>query len=185
MTTQPAIVRPLHKWEIEEGGVVFGDSLDYGQVRVHECATWTDAIHRLGHRLRRMPEPDEGEHNAITLGNHCYFPIFMPRDFSGPGDRLGMPWLVHELTHAWQFQHTGWLYLLRALWVQIREGQQGYEFGGADGLRQARLKKRTLRDFNPEQQGNIAMTYYVRLRTQQPDDALSAWLPFIEEFRNP
>src|SRR3972149_3208236 len=183
-TTDQTAVRKLYPWEIEEAKLVFADSLDYEHVRVHERATWTDAIHRLGHFLRGKPVPD-GEHNAITLGNRCFFPVSMPKEFTGPGDRLGMCWLMHELTHAWQYQHTGWLYLAKALWVQGRDGQQGYEFGGAQGLREARAKNWTLRDFNPEQQGNIAMTYWLYRRTQQPADGLSAWEPFIAEFRNP
>ena len=181
--TGQAITRPLHDWEISEAREVFGDSLRYDRVRVHECATWTDALHRLGRRLRKLPPPPDGQHNAVTLGNHCFFPVSMPQTLDRATHSQGMPWLIHELTHVWQYQHTGWVYLLKALWVQIVAGEKGYEFGEAEGLRLARQNNWTFRKFNPEQQGNIAMTYYTRKRANQPASLIGAWEPFIEEIR--
>jgi len=32
------------RWEIAEARKVFGDSLHYGRIRIHECATWADAM---------------------------------------------------------------------------------------------------------------------------------------------
>jgi len=182
-TTASRVVRPLHDWEIEEARVAFADSLDYARIRIHERVPWPDAIHRLGHLLRRMGEPPPDEHNAVTLGNHCHFPVSMPRQFSGPGDPFGMPWLVHELTHAWQYQHLGWPYLMRALWVQVRLGARGYDFGGAEGLRQARQNRRALSSFNMEQQGNIAMLYYIYQRSGRSAEVLDAFAPYIEELQ--
>ena len=182
-TPEQVSVRPLHDWEIAEAREVFDDSLRYDRVRVHECATWTDKIHRLGHRLRGLPPPSADEHNAITLGYSCFFPIPMPKTLATANHRLGMPWLIHELTHAWQYQHTGWVYLLKALWVQITLGAEGYKFGDADGLRAARQKNWTFGKFNPEQQGNITMTYYVHKRANRPASFLSAWEPFIDEIK--
>jgi len=40
--------RLLYDWEAAEAYKVFGGSLHYDRVRIHECATWTDAIDRLG-----------------------------------------------------------------------------------------------------------------------------------------
>ena len=40
---------------------------------------------------------------AVTLGRHILFPGRPPADFAAePLDRRA--WLIHELTHAWQFQ---------------------------------------------------------------------------------
>ena len=110
-------VRPLYDWEIAQAHIVFGDALRFEKVRVHECAAWPDAIDRLGRRLKHMPPPDIQDHNAITLGYNSYFPVQFPTTLvplGQPQDYV-MGWLIHELTHAWQYQHTGWTYLLRAL----------------------------------------------------------------------
>ena len=174
----PGLVRPLHDFEVEEARRVFADRLDHTRVQVHECATWPDTIHRVGRRVRGLPPPPEGEHNAITFGNGCYFPIRMPAALTSPDDPFGMGWLMHELTHAWQFQRMGWLYLLRALMAQLT--MRPYDFGGEDGLRSARAQNWTITDFSPEQQGEITRTYYIRLRKGQD---VSAWQPFIDDIQ--
>jgi type VI secretion system secreted protein VgrG len=175
-STNQEIVRPLYDWEIKEAREVFADSLNYDRVRVHECAGWPDAIHVLGHRLQGRPiNPDE--HNAITLGYHCYFPISMPRELTPVGNPFGMIWLIHELTHAWQYQHIGWSYLAKAFRVQITLGEAGYQYGDEAGLVAARQNNLPFSSFNPEQQGNITRDYYIRQRTGQ--DA-SAWSPYID-----
>ena len=180
--TCPGRVRPLYDWEIAEARTVFGDRLQYERVRVHECATWTDLIDRIGRRLKRLPPPGLDEHNSITLGNTCFFPVQRPEALTPPDDPFGMGWLIHELTHAWQFQQMGWFYLLRALTAQFRERDKAYDFGDAEGLRAARRDKWTLFDFNPEQQGDIAKTYYIRVRSGQD---VSAWLPYIGDIQKP
>ena len=63
-------VRKLYPWEQEAAELVFGPGLKYDAVRIHECTTWTDALDRLGRRLKGMP-PVENLHNAVTLGNNC------------------------------------------------------------------------------------------------------------------
>ncbi|HLF25934.1 MAG TPA: hypothetical protein VJG32_06335 [Anaerolineae bacterium] len=177
-TTRLARVRPLHDYEIEEARRVFADRLNYARVRVHEYAPWPDAIHRFGRRIRRLPPPPANEHNAITLGFGCYFPISLPEAFTSPDDPFGMSWLIHELTHAWQFQHMGWLYLLRALLAQL--GPNPYNFGGLDGLRTARDNGATFLSFNPEQQGDITRLYYIRLRKGQD---VSVCRPYIADLQ--
>jgi len=179
-TIGQAIVRPLRDWEIVEAREVFGDSLRYDAVRVHEVVGWADGLLRLGRRLRGLPPPEAGVHNAVTLGNHCHFPIPLPCVLEPPGYPFGMKWLIHEMTHAWQYQHMGWVYLSKALWTQITKGPEGYQYGGAEGLIAARQNNQTFRTFNMEQQGDIACDYYVLKRTGQD---LSAWQPFIEELQ--
>ena len=70
--------RRLYVWEIEEFSPIFGNSLNYYAVWIHECTSWPDLADRIGRRLKRMPPPGERDHNAITLGNHCYFPVTLP-----------------------------------------------------------------------------------------------------------
>src|SRR5262245_16698552 len=113
--------RPLYDWEIVEARLVFGDRLNFARVRVHENANWTDSLDRFGRWLRRMKRPP-GTHNAITLGYHCCFPIKFPQTHPPPlaEDAFLMGWLIHELTHVWQFERMGWVYLARALQAQLR-----------------------------------------------------------------
>jgi hypothetical protein len=175
-------VRKLYGWEVEEFSSVFGNTLDTDQVRIHEFASWPDWIDRLGRSLKRMPPPGEHEHNAVTLGNHCFFPVGMPEELLAINDPMGYKhdWLVHELTHAWQYQHMGWRYLFNALFAQLKEKAKAYDFGGESGLLKSRQKQVSFKKFNPEQQGNIVQTYYVRRRAGKD---LSAWQPYIDELQ--
>jgi hypothetical protein len=174
--------RTLYEWEIREFYPLFGDTLDYSRVRIHENATFTDLIDRIGRRLKGMPPSSEGSHNAITLGNHCYFPVSLPTELLPLDHRENykLPWLAHEVTHAWQFQQQGWMYLVRAILAQLRERERAYDYGGEDGLAKARKLGRRFADFNPEQQGNIVQTYYARQRAGRES---SAFEPFIADLQ--
>jgi hypothetical protein len=174
------LVRGLYEWEVEEFQPVFGSSLKFEQVRIHECTSWPDQMDRLGRKLKGMPPPGKDSHNAITLGNHCIFPVPLPKELPRPGDvdRYKMDWLVHELTHAWQYQQMGWVYLWKALRAQFREKELAYDFGGEGGLLKSRQKQIPFKKFNPEQQGNITQAYYLRLKAGKD---VSAWQSFIDE----
>jgi hypothetical protein len=175
-------IRKLYDWEIEQITPIFGNSLRIDKVRVCEGYTWPDFANRMGRFTRRQPPPGPGEHNAITLGNHCYFPEVLQERMPprGDWDFFNMEWLVHELTHAWQYQHTGGRYLFRALWAQFRFKDAAYEFGGTDGLSACRLEGGTLFSFNPEAQASIVASFYRWTRYKWP---VSAFLPFIEDLQ--
>ena len=175
--------RKLYDWEIEEFTPVFGNTLDYARIRIHECTPWPDWIDRLGRKLKGMPPPSGESHNAMTLGNHCYFPVQLP-EFLVPQDNpdsYKLDWLVHELTHSWQFQHIGWKYLIKALRAQFRDKENAYEYGGADGLVKSRQKSIVFTQFNPEQQGNIVQAYYLRKRKEQD---IEPWQPYIDDLKD-
>jgi hypothetical protein len=90
-------------------------------------------------------------------------------------------WLIHELTHVWQYQNMGWRYLLIALDLQVKHGTQAYDYGEESGLL-ARLEKGwKFEDFNLEQQGDIARAYYQKLSNQK--DA-RAWSAYLERFQD-
>jgi hypothetical protein len=175
------LTRTLYAWEIQEARRVFGESLAYERVRIHECARWPATLDRIGRRLKGMPPPERP--NAVTLGNHCYFPVRLPQAPPEPetDEFYHLLWLIHELTHVWQFQQYGWRYLFRSLSAQFGLGAAVYDFGGEEGLLQAILDGLCLRDFNPEQQGDICRDYYHRLRL---DKTLRAWQPFIGELQS-
>ena len=176
-----SLERRLREWEIVEARTVFGDALDYARVRIHECASWTDAANRLGMWLKRIPLPPAYVPNAITLGDHCYFPIQLPETLA-LWDRspYSFGWVIHELTHAWQYQHLGWKYLTQALSAQFRHGAAAYDFGDAAGLAAAQQAGEKFSSFNPEQQGAIVQAYYDRLRANRD---VTAWMPFVHEIQ--
>ncbi len=174
--------RKLHDWEIDEARLVFGKSLNYKRLIVHECTDWTNAIDNVGRILKRMPPRANHIRNAITLGNELFFPIELPKKLIPQGESgdVYMPWLIHEMTHAWQFQHLGWRYLILALRAQTKEGKNAYKFGGAKGLKSRSQEGWNIDRFNLEQQGDITRSYYVALKTGK---TLDAWNPFVRDIQ--
>jgi hypothetical protein len=130
---------------------VFGDSLDYDRVSVCE--------HPVGGAFGY----------ARALPWRIYFP---PGAFASPGF---LPWLVHEMTHAWQYQH-GFPFVRLAWQALLRR----YDYGGEAGLRAALAAGKRFTAFNTEQQGEILRDYYLRLVGFQPTDA---WEPFVTQVR--
>ena len=122
-----------------------------------------------------MPKRDERVKNAITIGNWVLFGRKLATQ--RPHD---MSWMIHELTHVWQYQTMGWEYLTKALNAQKKLGAKAYDFGGEDGLK-SRRKDGGLKKFNMEQQGDIAKKYYQRLL--EGGDT-SAWDDYIQEMRD-
>jgi hypothetical protein len=145
--------RPLSSTEKMEATKVFGTSLDLDEVTVAEAPIMAS----FGY--------------ARTLPGAIYFP---PGTFNLPPADY-MPWLIHELTHAWQYQHgvTIWETLFHAI-------RGRYDYGGEAGLVSARREGKRFRDFNTEQQADICKDYYIRQR-----DGLdtSAWDPYIAEVK--
>jgi hypothetical protein len=172
--------RRLRPSEIREAQEVFGSELPYGQVWVHEHARWPNWLGALGAALARLPPPAGG--NAVTLGWSCYFPQPLhTQDVDFEQGLYGdMGWLIHELTHVWQYNHTGYRYAVVAVTKRVRLGPGVYGYGGEDGLRQAFQRHASLSDFNPEQQGDIARDSYLRKKV---GSSTAAWEPFIAELR--
>jgi hypothetical protein len=179
----PGKSRKLYSWEIDVIFPIFGNTFNYASISVHENNPLPDWIDRLGRLIKRMPAAEEGKHNAITLGNHCLFPVQLPEsqpNINDP-DFQRIDWLVHELTHAWQYQHIGWAYLFRALLAQLRYRAQVYDYGGADGLAESLQKGIHFLQFNPEQQGKIVQDYFLRRSTHRD---VAAWEPYIREVKD-
>jgi hypothetical protein len=177
-----ATVRTLYNWEVQLFVPIFENTLRYGDIRIHEGTTFPDQIDRLGRRLKGMPPPDANLHNAVTLGNHLYFPVKLLSELAPAGHAEGykLDWLAHELTHAWQYQHQSWLYLVRALRAQFKEKDKAYDYGGEAGLIASRANNKSFFDFNPEQQGNIVQDYF---RKQRANLDASAFAPFISDLQ--
>jgi hypothetical protein len=177
--------RLLTDLERAEAGLVFGDGLDYTRAWVWENTRWPNWIADVGAALHRYKRT---WHNAVTLGNISYFPVTLrtaPETLAS-GDIADMSWLMHELTHQWQFQRLGWVYLWRALRVQLGDGPRSYNYQAhhpskEEALHAARAAGKALIHFNMEQQGDIARDYYLALKQGRD---VSAWTPLVAEFRS-
>jgi hypothetical protein len=96
---------------------------------------------------------------------------------TGPHARENLDILIHELVHVFQYERLGSVYGPESLHAQHTEG---YNYGGAEGLRQARLQGRHFCAFNREQQASIVQDYYLYLCHGW--DATD-YEPFIAEMR--
>lgn len=156
--------RSLTEYEIRQARRVFKDAIKYGKVTIAEGSISGKIASAGGY--------------ARTIGNTINFPA---------GDSRSMALMIHELTHVWQYQTTGWTYAPKALWAQATEGYQYWE-GGDDpdyklrekALKDARAAGKTLTSFNKEQQGDILEDYFKRL---QKKEDVSAWQPFVDDVR--
>src|SRR5512140_187365 len=93
--------RVLRDWEIAEARQVFGDTIRFSAVRVHEGTSWTDTMNHLGIWLKRIPPPPTYIPNAMTFGNHCFFPIRLPETLAQWDEwTSSFGWVIHELTHV-------------------------------------------------------------------------------------
>ena len=87
-------------------------------------------------------------------------------------------WLVHELTHAYQYQHGRSVFSLMPTAFAGFFVKGLYDYGGVEGLR-----GKAFADFNTEQQANIVADYYY-LSTYEPHRDLSAYEPYISHVRS-
>jgi hypothetical protein len=171
-------IRTLRAEELAEVELVFRTGLDVTRIRINEGHPLPNWVGTIGAKLRGLPPP---EHNAITLGNTCYFPI--PLTTNDPTHALwlrDMGWLIHELTHAWQYQHDGIVYLYQAVFKSPT-----YQYAPAgqsqdDALKGFSKAGKVFRDFNREQQGDIVRDYYFFLKQQRD---VSAWDTYLQELR--
>ncbi|MGD2058436.1 MAG: hypothetical protein PVF85_05140 [Anaerolineales bacterium] len=175
------MARELTQIEIDESRSVFGSSVNYNRIKVFEGARWPDWIAQAASRLGGSPAPT---HNAVTLGNRLYFPTTLRTHPDGDGQfsLQDMAWLVHEITHAWQYQRQGWSYLRKAISAQVKLGADAYNYGWEQGLNEAVQRGDSLDDFNPEQQGEIARHFYYR---QKQGLDTQAWDAFALLFKSP
>lgn len=152
--------RPLRTGEALMARQIFGDSVDYDQVRVHN--------------EEFLPFDLQPDDTAMTPNGEIYFnPKRFKEDFSlsTPGDQH---WLMHEMVHVWQYQ-LGYPVMLRGA---FRIGLD-YEY---------ELKPdKKLSDYNMEAQGDLLADYWALKFLNKPEvmsmrfyqDRL--WLPLYEQ----
>jgi hypothetical protein len=66
--------------------------------------------------------------------------------------------LMHELTHVWQFEQMGSVYIPRA--IRAQKSKMGYNYGGVSALKTSREQGKSFLSFNLEQQGDIISDYF-------------------------
>jgi hypothetical protein len=150
----PLISRGLNPREIAIARSVFGDALDTSKIRINDGGI-----------------PLAGD-NAVAFPNRVVFP---QGTLSNPPPTFDA-WLVHELTHVWQYQRG---HQVPQLAVDAIGGE--YIYGGPEGLQKAYAAGKPFGQFTFEQQGDIMRHYYER--TQSGADT-SAYLPYVNSVRH-
>jgi hypothetical protein len=167
--------RPLHPYELTEVQNVFRAGLDTARVRISEGDALPNWVGRIGAALKGQPPPKE---NAITIRNTSYFPRALTSSISD------LAWLIHELTHQWQYQHFGIRYLFEALRAST------YVYANENEPHDIALKRlwnenKAFGDFNREQQGDIVRDYFFALKDPTSASDLTAWEPYLHDLRLP
>jgi hypothetical protein len=172
-------VRSLNSIELAEVKAVFGAGLNLDRIRVREETSVGNWVGDIGARLRGR-QPPTG--NAITVGDISYFPgALVTSNTNDPMWLTHMGWLMHELTHQWQYQHNGIIYLFQAMFAPTYV----YEAPGqrpSDAVKELSEKGKKFGDFNREQQGDVVRDYYFALK--QNED-VSGWDKYLAELRTP
>jgi len=119
--------------------LLFGESIDYGRVRIHA----------------RRYMPFQPKNCCMTPNGSMYFhrSCFLP-DYTR-GDPLAVHWFVHEMVHVWQFQ-LGYAVRLRGA---VRIGLP-YHYDLIPG--------KSLADYNMEAQGDLLADYFVLKHMKAP-----------------
>lgn len=155
--------RTLTDHEIQVAKSVFGDSINYDLVRIDESARSVVAAKEIDNANVNRP-----------------FTTFHTINTWGP---LEESTLIHELTHVWQYEQDGAIYIYEAL--QAQHSDAGYGYGGVEGLEKQLANGGGFTSFNREQQGDILEEYY-ELKTNgiTEDDTISdpGVLPLFEFF---
>jgi hypothetical protein len=153
--------RALTEPEVQAGRLVYADTIPWSRVRVY-----------VGSYVARLASRATGEPTAVVTMRVVHVPASFDTSTSN-----GRAWLVHELMHVWQGQHTGPSCMARAL---VGQRGRGYDYGGLDGLRAH--AEQGLAAFNPEQQADVMRGYYKALLKQAD---LRPYQPYVDEVLAP
>lgn len=128
--------RDLTTIEENEARSIFRNQIDYQKVHIDEASflAW------LGTKLKR----------CSGMGIATFHTINFNRKLNTAAGSSDMKWLIHELTHVAQMEHTGSQYLVEAFHAQASEGY-AYRAG----------EKKHFREYNREQQACIVADYYI------------------------
>jgi hypothetical protein len=138
--------RPLTAGEIALAKTVFGDSIDYAAVRLHD--------------RRILPPIIQHRHQAVAKGNDISFPrSAYAADFSKETDALKQSVFIHELTHVWQHQN-GVVSTPRAALKETLK----HKFNYLKCYLHSISAEKDLTDYGFEQQAAIVQDYFLLSR---------------------
>ncbi len=140
--------RTLTDAEKDTAHAVFGDSIDLSLIHVDEHAV-------IG------PAFSDREYTSFHTIN-------------GWG-HIDTDVLMHEMTHVWQYEQAGAIYMPQAIHAQVWGG--GYEYGGAAGLRAAQAAGKGYSSFNREQQAQIVQDFF---KKTQSDPDVQLYASFVQ-----
>jgi len=161
-------VSPLNPKEIEAASEVFGPSPSrFNAIRVAEGRILS-CIFRLN-----------GGRSFVT---------FHTINFASSRDnsRERLADMVHEITHVYQFELVGSIYLWQAKRAQWKWGDNAYNFGTWKELNMKREKDWHFRDYCREQQAKMAEVYYKDILAADlsvSEDKRKAYEPYIQELK--
>jgi len=138
--------RPLTPGEIALARTMFGDSLDYAAVRLHD--------------RRILPPGLQDRHQAVAVNNDISFAgTSYSDDFGAEPDGVKQSVFIHEMCHVWQHQNR----VLSTAREGVREMlRHGFNYGAAYpyDLRNGR----DLTDYGFEQQAAMVQDYFLLTR---------------------
>lgn len=168
--------RTLNATEKSEAQKTFQDNIAYWQVRIDEYSL----ISAIGALFK----------GGGGMGVTTFHTINFNQKISASPGSSDMHWLTHELTHVFQYERVGSQYLGEAVHAQATAG---YDYKGPDALwRPAtnpspNMLGKHFREFNREQQADIAADYYYSLYSQPAKGGFtpvtSEYQPVIDEMR--
>ncbi len=130
--------RSLTEGEIKLAQSLFGDSIDYAAVKIHD-----------GRRV-----PFQPNNSGMTPNGE----IYMSGCYSDDYTQKGVPshaFFLHEMTHVWQYQNKILHPILEATLLQLK-----HKFNYASAYSFSLDTKKDLTDYNMEQQAAIIEDYY-------------------------
>jgi len=138
--------RRLTAGEITLAKTVFGDSIDYDAVRLHN--------------RRLLPLGIQEKHQAVAYRSHTSFPrTAYSNDFSKEADPKKQSVFIHELVHVWQHQNR----VLSTPKEAIRETLR-HKFNYQKSYHYTLIRKRDLTAYGFEQQAAIVQDYFLLSR---------------------
>lgn len=141
--------RRLTEGEIALAKSVFGDSVDYGAVWLHD--------------KRILPPGLQHRHQAVANGNHVSFPrtAYSP-DFGTETDAKKQSVFIHEMTHVWQHQNK----VCNTAWEAAKETLK-HKFNYSKAYLHRLDPKKDLTSYGFEQQAAIVQDYFLLTRHAQ------------------
>lgn len=161
--------RPLHPEELDYVKKIFGDSIDYGKVRITRDHWFSSGSTRvIGNTI----------HFTSDYGDDFHFLDNPRQDLS----REGYATLAHEMAHVWQYQNGGFAYAPEAL---IKQAAAAY----ATGSRNTAYDWRIAYDWDlpweswgPEQQAT-AIEDWNKAFYAGDDETMRILAPYMEKVR--